>query len=246
MMRRLFSAGLAVIAATAGVLVSAAPSEASAPPAQLHWASSSGLTTFDFGALDAGRRQSLTASFTLENLGGRSTGVLSVAVSGASAFVLTDDCTRNSLSPGRRCAVTVTYRPTSNVGAEGATLTASSKKAAPATFGLTGRAELVPGPQPSPDGATLAIDTTVRRCGLSYCWGGVVGTGLRPGTMVVPLYVDGNLIQLFDVPASGVINELLDFECFRPVGAFYATAITMDGDHIGSATVETPCLSSVP
>jgi hypothetical protein len=247
MRRRVLMVWLALVATVTGVLLTATPSEASAAKAQLSWVSSSGLTTFDFGTVDAGQQHLVTASLRLQNVGGRASGVLSVAVTGASSFAITDDCARNSLGAGRWCTVTVTYRPTANLGAEAATLSASSKKAIPASIGLAGRSAVVPGPQPTPTGASLAIDQSVYPCGgPTPCWGAVVGSGLRPGTMVVPLYVGGNLVQLYDVPASGVINERISFECYEQFGSFYATAITASGEHIASDTVQTPCLTSVP
>lgn len=99
---------------------------------------------YGYGQVAAGHAASRT--FTLGNLGRSATGRLAVTLAGAAAFTITGD-TCKSLSPGKRCTVTVRFAP-AHVGAVTATLSAASKKQAAATDVLTGTGA-VGGPAPS-------------------------------------------------------------------------------------------------
>src|SRR5215218_4031584 len=93
---------------------------------------------YDFGTVTVGQTASQT--FTLTNSGGSATGILTVALSGSSAFTKTaDGCTMISLGPRRSCNVTVEYAPTTADQHDSGTLSATGKKpAANASLALTG------------------------------------------------------------------------------------------------------------
>src|SRR5215216_2478900 len=93
---------------------------------------------YDFGTVAVGQTASQT--FTLTNSGGSATGILTVALSGSSAFTKTaDGCTMISLGPRRSCSVTVEYAPTTADQHDSGTLSATGKKpAADASLALTG------------------------------------------------------------------------------------------------------------
>src|SRR5213593_2475952 len=92
----LVSVGLAAV-------VLLAPGVGQAGGAAVAWSpSTSG--SFDYGAVSPGQTASQT--FTLMNSGGSATGMLTVALSGSSAFTKTlDGCTATSLGPKKSCSV---------------------------------------------------------------------------------------------------------------------------------------------
>jgi hypothetical protein len=115
-----------------GVLVSvavmAAPSWASSAPQSLVWSPTTSSGTFNYGTLAAGEVQSET--FMVENVGGKSSGALTIALSGASAFTTTaDNCTGRALGPKKSCTVTVRYAPTASGASDSATLVATGTQA---------------------------------------------------------------------------------------------------------------------
>ncbi len=81
---------------------------------------------YDYGTVDVGQTPSQT--FTLTNSGGSASGALTVGLTGSAAFTKTADaCTGTSLGPGKSCAVTIVFSPTS-AGSYTATLTATGRK----------------------------------------------------------------------------------------------------------------------
>src|SRR5579859_45155 len=97
----------------------------------------------DFGAVTIG--QTATHTLTLANTGGSPTRALTVALSGPAGFAITGNaCTGTSLAPGKKCAVTVQFAP-STLGTVTALLTAiSNKGTVTATDPLTGTGQAVP------------------------------------------------------------------------------------------------------
>lgn len=96
--------------------------------------------TFDYGSIEFGSTGS--QAFVLTNSGGVATAVLTVALTGSSAFSISSNtCSATSLGPKKSCSVTVQYSPGSDSEAsttETATLAASSRKpAARATVALS-------------------------------------------------------------------------------------------------------------
>jgi hypothetical protein len=116
----------AVIAAT--VLVAAPAAGQSGTPPAVSW-SPDGV---DFGAVDVGTTASRV--LTLINSGGSGVGAINVALSGSSAFsIVADSCTGNALGPGKACAVTVEFAPTTAGQSDAASLIASAKRPGVAT-----------------------------------------------------------------------------------------------------------------
>jgi len=133
---------LGIVAALASVvlLLVAAVGQAGGPPS-IGWSpSTSG--SFGYGLVAVGHTSSQT--FTLSNSGGSASAALTVALSGAPAFAITDDqCTGTSIGPNKSCSVTVEYAPTVS-GASSATLTANGKKVEATTSQtLTGNSALL-------------------------------------------------------------------------------------------------------
>jgi len=94
--------------------------------------------SFDFGTLDASLGQTGSHTFTLTNSDGKSSGLVTVTLTGSSTFSKTaDTCTGKRLAPKKSCTVTTRYAPTNN-GSNAATLTASSQNAANASLSLSG------------------------------------------------------------------------------------------------------------
>jgi len=93
---------------------------------------------YDYGTIDANTTASQT--FTLTNSGTKATGMLSVSLTGSSAFSSTaDTCTATSLGPNKSCTVTVQYAPTTAGSSDSGTLSARSKKPGASTSAsLTG------------------------------------------------------------------------------------------------------------
>lgn len=125
---------LAVAAvAAAGLLIPAVALGGQSP--YLAWSPITSDDTFQFPVTSAGTTSSQT--FTLNNVGGNSSGTLNVSVSGASAFTITSDgCTGTALGPNaslrianRSCSVTVQYAPTSAGEEDAATLNADGEHA---------------------------------------------------------------------------------------------------------------------
>jgi len=127
----------AVVIATAALAFLGVPvgvASAAAGPAVLAFEP----TTHDYGPVP--ERQYTEQKFTLANTGGRASSRLTVTLSGAAAFTVTQDtCTERSLGPGKTCAVTVRFTPTA-VAPVTATLTVvATHRADPASAQLTGR-----------------------------------------------------------------------------------------------------------
>ncbi len=100
---------------------------ASSPPT-LTWSPATTSGAYDFGTLSAGSTASQT--FTLTNTGGKSSGALTVALSGSSAFTITSDtCGGTALGSNKSCTVTVQYAPTASGESDSATLTATGEHA---------------------------------------------------------------------------------------------------------------------
>jgi hypothetical protein len=91
----------------------------------------------NFGSVSSG---SSSRTLTLKNTGGSATAVLSLALSGSPAFVLTaDHCSGTSLGPNKSCTATVTYSPTTGGSTDTAALTARGQKpTTTATASLSG------------------------------------------------------------------------------------------------------------
>jgi hypothetical protein len=68
--------------------------------------------------------------FTLKNSGGSATSALTITVTGSAFTISADSCTGTSLGPGKSCAVTVSYEPSSVGQSDSGTLTATSQKGA--------------------------------------------------------------------------------------------------------------------
>jgi virginiamycin B lyase len=134
-MRGLIRSIVAAAAAAAALLVPAAGQGAGAPA--LAWSPATN-GAYDYGTITVGQTASQT--FRLTNSGGSATRILTVALSGSSAFTKTaDGCTATSLGPRKSCSVTVQYGPTTAGQSDSATLAASGKKpAASASLTLTG------------------------------------------------------------------------------------------------------------
>jgi hypothetical protein len=115
----------------------AVAAQAAATPASLTWAPTTSLGTYDYGTVDAGTTKSVT--FTLTNAGDEATGPLRIALSGPSAFTITQDgCSDRSLEPNTSCTDTVQYAPTIIKQSERATLSASGESASLTLTGLAG------------------------------------------------------------------------------------------------------------
>lgn len=109
----------------------------------LAWSPSSN-GSYDYGVVSPGQTASQT--FTLTNSGGSATAVLSISLTGSTAFTSTaDTCTATSLGPRKSCSVTVRYAPTTGGESDTATLIAASKKAG-ASVTLTGTSMSCTGP----------------------------------------------------------------------------------------------------
>jgi outer membrane protein assembly factor BamB len=131
-----YSWPLAVLIASAVMLVASAAGQAAAAPS-LAWSPTTSSGNYDFGLVNIGDKPSQT--FTLKNSGGAATSALTITLTGSAAFKKTaDTCTATSLGPNKMCSVTVQYAPTTGNG-DSATLTAASKKpAATTSIRLTG------------------------------------------------------------------------------------------------------------
>jgi len=82
---------------------------------------------FDFGQVVPPATAKQT--FTLFNVGERSSGRIAVTLSGSPAFAISKDrCTDKALRPNKSCEVIVEYEP-STTNADAGTLTATAKKA---------------------------------------------------------------------------------------------------------------------
>jgi len=134
--------GRAAVAAGALVVVLGSAGVAAAKPRPPVLAFSP--SPYNYGQIAAGHTASRT--FTLANSGRQGTGRLTVTLTRSAAFTITGD-TCKTLSPGKRCTVTVRFAPDST-GTVTATLTAASKKPAAATDVLTGTGT-VGGPPPA-------------------------------------------------------------------------------------------------
>src|SRR6266508_1325005 len=134
-MRGLIRSIVAAAAAAVTLLAPAAGQTAGAPT--LAWSPATN-DAYDYGTVTVGQTASQT--FTLTNSGGSATGILTVTLSGSSAFTKTaDGCTATSLGPRKSCSVSVQYAPTTAGQSDSATLAASGKKtAASASLTLTG------------------------------------------------------------------------------------------------------------
>jgi hypothetical protein len=120
-------------AAAAVTLLAPAAGQGAGPPALAWLPATNGV--YDYGTIAPGQTASQT--FALTNSGGSATGILTVALSGSSAFTKTaDGCSATSLGPRRSCTVSVQYSPSAAGASDSATLAASGKKPA-ASAGLT-------------------------------------------------------------------------------------------------------------
>jgi hypothetical protein len=109
------------------------------PTAELTWARTTGTDVYDFGTITAWETPSQT--FTLTDTGRRSSGTLSVELTGSSAFTITADaCTGSALGGGQSCDVSVRYAPTTPGQSDEATLTATGEHGVSASLTLTGAA----------------------------------------------------------------------------------------------------------
>ena len=69
----------------------------------------------EYGTLDAALGQAPSHTFTLTNPDAKTTGPITIALTGSSAFSKTaDTCTGTKLAPNDTCTVTVNYAPTRN------------------------------------------------------------------------------------------------------------------------------------
>ena len=130
--RRLAAAATVALLVAAAVLAGATSAVAKPAAPVLAFTPS----PFDYGRVTPG--QSAAQRFTLSNSGTKATGKLTVALSGAAAFTITDDtCTKAKLRPGGSCEVGVRFAPT-GAATVTATLTAADNKGASATVALSG------------------------------------------------------------------------------------------------------------
>ena len=91
----------------------------------------------DFGSVTEGN-QSGSLTFSVDNPGGLSTGVLAVSLSNPGDFaIVTDECNGNALAPAASCAITVRFQPQS-AGDKNATLDVSTTPGGTAQATITG------------------------------------------------------------------------------------------------------------
>src|SRR5436305_10788633 len=105
--------------AVAGVVALGAPAvgqgkaQETTQPASLAWSRSPGgptITSYDFGAVDAG--SSVSRWFRLGSAGTMKSGKLAIRLAGSSAFSITSDrCKRKSIGTKLSCWVRVAYTP---------------------------------------------------------------------------------------------------------------------------------------
>jgi hypothetical protein len=137
---------------------------------------------FDFGEVSVGGASPKT--FVLRNTAGKSSGEISISLSGSAAFQLTDDrCTGIALNKDKTCSVTVEYAPSTTTGDNGTLLATSPKSSASVT--LSGVGGAVPTPnlvlspgtlgEPTPDG--------VKR--YTFAFGSVIGGTIATETFTI-------------------------------------------------------------
>jgi hypothetical protein len=181
-MRRLFRI---IIPAGALVLTVLAPTtgQAGGAPA-LAWSPSTN-GSFDYGAVSPGQTASQT--FTLTNSGGSASGMLTAALSGSTALTKTaDGCTGTSLGPGKSCAVTVQYAPTTAGQTDTGTLAASGKKvAASASITLTGSGAGTSGPPDQGDPAKMTAVLSGYVCSGTIVWRGLIQGDGQANTVTI-------------------------------------------------------------
>ncbi len=115
--RPLITLHCTVIASFLVVLALSTPAYAVGTPA-LTWSE----TQYDFGSVPVGQTPSQT--FTLTNKGDKSSGMITVSMSGSTVFTITvDGCTGKALRGNESCNVTIQYPPINTNGDE-STLTA--------------------------------------------------------------------------------------------------------------------------
>ncbi len=104
-----------------GGLALSTPAHAAKSPASLTWSSAQ----YDFGPVSVGQTPSQT--FTLSNIGGRSSGMITVTLSGSPVFtIIADGCTGKALRANKSCEVTVKYPPI-NTNGDAGMLTATGR-----------------------------------------------------------------------------------------------------------------------
>jgi hypothetical protein len=135
------------------VLANAVSQAAPAGPPVLTWSPETN-GAYAYPTLDAGAGATQPVTFTLTNTGDRAPGVLTIGLTGSSAFTITaDGCTGTSIGPNppdNSCSVTVQYAPTTSGQSDSATLAADSKQGASTSITLTGKSgtpdlTLIPG-----------------------------------------------------------------------------------------------------
>jgi len=186
---------------------------------------------FDFGTLDASTGQTGSQTFTLTNADGKSSGVVTIALSGSSTFTKTaDNCAGKRLAPKKSCTVTARYAPTNN-GSNAATLTASSQNAANATLSLTGASawqngdEMTNG-QADWDSSSLLVTDFDSVYGSNFSFSVTVGLP-NPGfsmTFGGPSYVEAFLPQS---GAPGALDANLDNPTTSSSGVFGGDVLSL-------------------
>jgi hypothetical protein len=176
--------------------------------------------TFDYGMVNVG--QTASQEFTLTNSGGRASGTLTIAQSGSAAFTITaDDCTGNSLGPGKTCGVTVEFAPTV-AGSENAMVTATGEHAS-ASLNLTG------------NGGALAA----RHIYWANSGSGAIGRADIDGTNVNENFIATGADFILDVAVDAQHIYWSDYD--GPIG--YDGSIgraDIDGTNVNQIFIETP------
>lgn len=106
----------------------------SVAPAALAITAQTGFTGFGPVVLDTAQ----TATFTVTNTGGATSGAMTTSINGSTEYVpTTDHCTGTSLMSGGTCTIVVTFTPTAT-GSAPAQLDVAATPGGPATYALTG------------------------------------------------------------------------------------------------------------
>jgi HYDIN/CFA65/VesB family protein len=162
-----------VVAAVAVVAVlTPVTAQARGVPA-IDWSPTTDVGTYDFGAATPG--DTVSRTFTLMNSGGSATAMLTVSLTGSSAFSITSDgCTGTSLGPNKSCTVTIEYAPSTGGEIDSATLEANGKKTvANADLTLTGSGASTGTPDLSLDPGTFTGSSVSGTKNYSYDFGAV-------------------------------------------------------------------------
>jgi hypothetical protein len=132
-----FTLFCAATASLLGGLALSTPAHAAKSPASLTWSAA----RYDFGSVSVGQTPSQT--LTLSNTGGRSSGMITVTLSGSPVFtIIADGCTGKALRANKSCDVTVKYPPI-NTNGDAGTLAATGKRSS-AMMSLNGNGSARP------------------------------------------------------------------------------------------------------